>query len=60
MGVAGDEDNLVLDCYWLARWYHQSPEIFLNMPLSDVRMHVLRTMQMAQLMQQRGERDDGE
>jgi hypothetical protein len=29
------------------------------MPLADVRMHVERTMQIAQLMKQRGESDHG-
>jgi len=48
---------LVLDCYWLARWYHQNPQVFLDMPLSDVRIHVARTMQVARLMQDRGETD---
>jgi len=41
---------LVLDCYRLARWYHQSPEVFLGMPLDDVRMHLQRTHRLAELM----------
>jgi hypothetical protein len=30
------------------------------MPLADVRTHVMRTVQIAQLMRQRGESNDGE
>lgn len=55
MGLAGDEDNVVLDAYWLARWYHTNPETFLAMPLDDVAMHVKRTMQLARLMRDRDE-----
>jgi hypothetical protein len=50
-------ERLVLDCYWLARWYHQSPEHFLAMPLSDIRRHVLRTHQMTQEIERAD--DDG-
>ena len=39
-GMVGDEEDMVLDCYRLARWYHQSPEVFLNMPLDEVRLHL--------------------
>lgn len=48
--VGGDSEQLVLDCYWLARWYHQSPEHFLAMPLSDVHLHIFRTNQLTRLM----------
>jgi len=41
--LVGDEDEIILDCYRLARWYHVSPEVFLSMPLSDVRIHLERT-----------------
>ena len=42
-GLVGDEDEIILDCYRLARWYHVSPETFLSMPFSDVRIHLERT-----------------
>jgi hypothetical protein len=44
-GMVGDEDEIVLDCYRLARWYHVSPDIFLSMTLSDVALHLRRTAQ---------------
>jgi len=47
-GLVSDDDDAVLDCYWLARWYHQSPEVFLALPLSQVRMHMRRTNQIAE------------
>jgi hypothetical protein len=53
------ESDLVLDCYRLARWYHQSPLHFLDMPLSEVRMHMRRTAELSRIMKQAAEeRDD--
>jgi hypothetical protein len=49
-GLVGEDDDIVLDSYRLARWYHVSPEIFLNMPLSEVRIHMERTIQLARIM----------
>ena len=46
MGLIEDEDRIILDCYWLAEVYHQNPEVFLSMPVGDVRLHVARTMQL--------------
>jgi hypothetical protein len=60
VGLAGDEDAIVLDCYWLAQWYHQSPEHFLAMPLSDVFTHVARTMQLAKMRQRIAQADHGD
>jgi len=51
-GLVGDDQNIILDCYRLARWYHQSPELFLAMPLSDVRIHLIRTIELSRIMQQ--------
>jgi hypothetical protein len=42
-GLVGDEDEIILDCYRLARWFHVSPEVFLQMPLSEVRIHMKRS-----------------
>jgi hypothetical protein len=55
--VAGDEENIVLDCYRLAEVYHQNPEVFLAMPIDDVRRHLLRTGQLRRL--QAAEAADG-
>jgi hypothetical protein len=49
--LVGSDQDLVLDCYRLARWYHQSPEHFLAMPLTDVRLHLMRTAQLARIME---------
>jgi hypothetical protein len=43
--LVGGEEEVILDCYRLARWYHVSPEVFLAMPLSDVSLHLHRTAQ---------------
>jgi len=47
--VNGEINELVLDCYRLARWYHQSPATFLDMPLSEVQQHLLRTIELAKI-----------
>ena len=59
--LVGDEKDLVLDCYRLARWYHQSPDVFLNMPIDDVHAHLRHTIELAELMrqQQAAADDDG-
>ena len=52
--------DTVLDCYRLADFYHISPTTFLDMPASEVRTHLERTIELAQ--QKRRERmaqDDG-
>jgi hypothetical protein len=58
MGI-GDDPDPVLDCYWLARWYHQSPDVFLDLPLSQVRLHVMRTNQLANIIRQSDADTDG-
>jgi hypothetical protein len=50
---------LVLDCYWLAQWYHQPPEHFLALPLSEIEMHIYRTQQIAERRRQYAASDDG-
>jgi hypothetical protein len=57
--VVGNEDELVLDCYRLARWFHQPPDYFLNMPLSDVRTHLLHTIKLVKIMRAEAEADSG-
>jgi len=42
-----DTESVVLDCYRLARWYQQSPDVFLSMPLSHVKLHMYRSLQLA-------------
>jgi hypothetical protein len=54
--VKGSEDDVILDCYRLAKWYSVSPEIFLAMPMSEVSVHMWRTGQLDAL--QRPIKDD--
>ena len=57
-GVAVTED--VIDCYRLARYYHVSPLIFLEMGLSEVRTHLERTIELAHIIQrENAPNDDG-
>jgi hypothetical protein len=48
--VVGYDETLILDCYRLARWYHQNPEVFLAMTYGEVHLHVRRTLQLAEIM----------
>jgi hypothetical protein len=58
--LGGEDLDLVLDSYRLARWYRQSPEVFLAMPLSVVQTHLARTMQLARIMRAEAAADDDE
>jgi hypothetical protein len=54
--VVSDE-ALILDSYRLAKYYSVSPEVFLNMPISEVRLHLRRTCELADLMRREQESD---
>jgi hypothetical protein len=56
--LVDESESIVLDCYWLARWFHQSPEHFLEMPISRVSVHMRRTQRMIERMRP-PEDDDG-
>ena len=45
----------MLACYQLAKFYHQPPEHFLNLPLAELRMHVRRTNQIVELARPDGD-----
>ena len=44
-------EELVLDCYRLAEHYHQPPEYFLNMKVSDLQTHRRHTAELIRLRQ---------
>lgn len=56
--MVGGEDEIILDCYRLARWYHISPDVFLSMPLSEVSIHMYRTAQCDRAQQAAAGDDD--
>lgn len=51
-------DDLVLDCYRLAKYYHISPAEFLRMPLSELNLHRKWTGKLIELTEP-PEDDDG-
>jgi hypothetical protein len=57
MGI-GDENSLILDAYRLARWYSQAPDVFLSMPLSEIRLHLRRTIELAKIMRREAEGEE--
>jgi hypothetical protein len=40
------DDSIIIDCYRLASYYHLDPRIFLDMPVSEVQLHLSRTAQL--------------
>jgi hypothetical protein len=44
-----NNEDIVLNCYRLARYYHIDPRTFLNMPLSEVQMHLNCTLRLEQI-----------
>jgi hypothetical protein len=56
--LVGSENDIILDCYQLAKFYHVSPEVFLSMPLSDVHLHLVRSFEMDKRRQQQTSSDD--
>lgn len=56
-GLVGEEP--VLDCYRLARFYHVSPTVFLEMGMTEVRVHLERTIDLAHMINRENSSDDG-
>ena len=56
--VPGESDELILNCYRLADRFHQNPEVFLEMPLSRVELHVHYIVKLTRLQRQAQERDN--
>jgi hypothetical protein len=54
--LVGEDENLVLDCYRLAHYYHCNPETFLAKPLSEVATHLRHTIRVAELEREEMER----
>jgi hypothetical protein len=56
-GLVGSDETMILDCYRLAKFYATSPDVFLQMPIGEVQLHLYRTIQLTNLM--RREQEDG-
>lgn len=55
-------DDVILDCYRLAKYYGNDPDVWLAKPLSEVRLHLKWTGQLSKLLAEEAERargDDG-
>jgi len=44
-------DDLILNCYRLAERFHQNPEVFVEMPLSRVNLHVYYTVRLIEVQE---------
>jgi hypothetical protein len=56
--VAPNPDELLLNCYRLADRFKQNPAVFLQMPVSEVGMHIRYTIKLIEA--QRAARERGE
>jgi hypothetical protein len=56
--LVGDEDEIILDCYRLAKWFGVSPEVFLIMPLGEVAIHMRRAAQIDRVQHAVGSDDE--
>jgi len=48
----------VIHCYRLARFYHVSPTVFLDMPMSEIRSHLDWTNELAVILNRERDSDD--
>lgn len=46
---SGSVDNLILDCYRLAKQYSRDPDEFLNKPISSIQRHMHWTAKLIEL-----------
>jgi hypothetical protein len=53
-----DIDAIVFDCYRLARWYQQSPDVFLDLPISKMRQHIFWSLKLAARMREEQGREE--
>ena len=52
---AGTLENVILDCYRLAKYYGRDPDEFLNKPISIVQRHLKWTGKLIELQQEQEE-----
>jgi hypothetical protein len=57
-GNEPDPDEVILNCYKLADRYKQNPTVFLNMPLSEVSLHLVYTIKLALARAKRDEEEE--
>lgn len=49
--IVGEDEEIVLNCYRLARFYHCDPRVFLDMPMfSELGAHLHYTCRLAERM----------
>jgi hypothetical protein len=56
-GNEPDPDEITLNCYRLADRYKQSPAVFLNMPLSEIGLHITYTIKLIEAQRAARESD---
>jgi hypothetical protein len=57
MVSAAIDDSMILDCYRLASYYHIDPRVFLDMPLTEVQLHLRRTAELERSRRAQGDGD---
>lgn len=57
---AGSVDDIILDCYRLAKYYSVDPDVWLAKPLSRVRRDMSWTAKLSQLLAEERARQEAE
>ena len=53
-----EPDEIILNCYRLADRFHQNPDVFLDMPLSQINRHIHYTIKLIEAQRKARRRDD--
>jgi hypothetical protein len=56
--MRNEDDNIILDCYRLAKQYGIDPDVFLNKPLSVIRKHIVWTSKLLEKQRQQSADDE--
>ena len=51
------DDSMILDCYRLGSYYKIDPRVFLDMPISEVQLHLHRTAELEMSRRQQNSDD---
>lgn len=57
-GLEPDPNEMILNCYRLADRFKQNPAVFLDMPVSEVSLHITFTIKLIEAQRAARERND--
>jgi hypothetical protein len=60
VGNAPEQDELILNCYRLADRFKQDPTLFLQMPVSQIAIHINYTIKLIEAQRSAREREESD